>query len=93
MLHNGAYGAVAFTRHKWPLTGMNLCEIFGRNVRRERRAQDISQEELADRAGLHRVYLGELERGGGRNPTLKVVERIAAALGVTASDLMRNDDQ
>lgn len=66
---------------------MDLCKQFGANVRRIRRAKDISQEALAHEAGLNRTYLSEIERSGG-NPTLKVVERLATALNVSASSLM-----
>ncbi|MCH4151045.1 MAG: helix-turn-helix domain-containing protein [Sphingobium sp.] len=66
----------------------DLCKTFGANVRKIRRAQEVSQEELADRAKIDRSYLTGLEGKAGRNPTLKVVERIASALGVTPSSLL-----
>ena len=66
----------------------DLCRTFGSNVRKLRRAREISQEELADRAKIDRSYLTGLEGKDGRNPTLKVVERIAGALGVSAASLM-----
>lgn len=67
---------------------MDICKHFGANVRRIRRAKDMSQEELAHRADIHRTYLSALERSGGRNPTIKVVERIAKALDVTLGELL-----
>lgn len=67
---------------------MDICEHFGANVRRIRRAKEISQEELAHRANIHRTYLSALERSGGRNPTIRVVERIARALDVTPGQLL-----
>lgn len=67
---------------------MDICKHFGANVRRIRRAKDLSQEELAHRADIHRTYLSALERSGGRNPTIKVVERIAKALEVTLGELL-----
>ena len=67
---------------------MDICKHFGANVRRIRRAKDLSQEELADLANIHRTYLSALERSGGRNPTIKVVERIAKALDVTPGQLL-----
>ncbi len=63
-------------------------ERFGEKVRRVRRARGLSQEELAHRAGVHRTYLGGIERGE-RNPSLKNMAGIAEALGVTLSDLFR----
>lgn len=46
-----------------------------------------SQEDYADRAGIHRTYVSDIERGE-RNPTITVVEKLAVALGVTASELL-----
>ena len=61
---------------------------FGENVRELRRARGLSQEELAFRAGIHRNYLGGIERGE-RNPALDNISAIAKALGVDLSDLLR----
>jgi len=58
-----------------------LLAHFGTAVRRYRDLLRISQEELADRASLDRTYVSGVERGQ-RNPTLKTVERLAAALRV-----------
>lgn len=66
---------------------MDICQRFGENVRRIRRAKDLSQEELAHRAGCHRTYISEVE-GTGRNPTIKVVGRIAEALEVSPGTLL-----
>lgn len=46
-----------------------------------------SQEELARRAGIHRTYIGGIERGE-RNPTLTMIHRLAKALGVSPSQLL-----
>jgi transcriptional regulator with XRE-family HTH domain len=54
---------------------------FGIKVRRHRNNLGISQEELAFRSGLHRTYIGGIERGE-RNPTLSSIEKIAKALGI-----------
>ncbi|MBB1180385.1 XRE family transcriptional regulator [Pseudomonas sp. FW305-3-2-15-E-TSA4] len=67
---------------------MSLTETFGRNVRRIRREKGLSIEALAIDVGLSYSYMGQLQRGD-RNPTLKVVERIAKALGVKAVELFR----
>ena len=48
----------------------------------------ISQEELAHRAGLHRTYISDIERGA-RNPSLKTLSRLADALELSTSDLIR----
>lgn len=61
---------------------------FGSRVRAERERLGVSQEELADRAGMHRTYLGGVERGE-RNVGLLNMIRIANALGVAPSSLLR----
>jgi transcriptional regulator with XRE-family HTH domain len=63
-----------------------LCS-FGRRVARLRRERNLSQEQLAERCGLHRTYVGGIERGE-RNLGLKNVAAIAKALRVTLSDLV-----
>jgi transcriptional regulator with XRE-family HTH domain len=55
-------------------------------VRELRLARNLSQEELAFRAGVHRTYLGGIERGY-RNPALKNIAAIAEALEVTLPEL------
>ena len=60
---------------------------FGKVVRRLREALCYSQEALADRAKIHRTYIGGIERGE-RNPTLAMIHRLAEALGVPASRLL-----
>lgn len=47
----------------------------------------MTQEEFADRSGLHRTYISGIERGD-RNPTIDIVFAIARALGCPASDIM-----
>lgn len=59
---------------------------FGRAVRARRRSLGITQELLAERAGLHRVYVAEVELGK-RNVSLVNIERLAAALSVSIPDL------
>lgn len=67
---------------------MDVCQRLGRNLRRLREAKGLSQEQFADEAGIHRTYVSDLERGS-RNPTIRVVDRVAKALGVTASDILK----
>ena len=66
---------------------MDVRRRVGLNVRRAREALGISQEELADRAEIHRTYISGVERGV-RNPTITVLEKIAKALKVKASVLL-----
>jgi transcriptional regulator with XRE-family HTH domain len=61
---------------------------FGEEVRRRRMAQDISQEELGFRAGLHRNFIGYVERAEA-NATVKRVIKIARALKLRPAELLR----
>lgn len=61
---------------------------FGESVRRQRESQGLSQEKLADLCGVHRTYIGGIERGE-RNPTLKTMIKISNALGVPLSEMIR----
>lgn len=61
---------------------------FADAVRSERQKQRLSQEEFADRAGVHRTYVSEVERGL-RNISLDNIERFASALHLPVSDLFR----
>lgn len=70
---------------------LESAAAFGRTVRRRRREQGISQEELADRAGLHRTFISMIERGV-RNPSLDVVYKLADALETTAAALVGEAD-
>jgi len=60
---------------------------FGRRVRHLRQRAGLSQEELAEAAGLHRTYVGGIERGE-RNVSLVNLARIAAALKLSMSELL-----
>lgn len=63
-------------------------EKFGEIVRRLRKERDLSQEALAERASLAADYVGFIERGENV-PTLTVILKIARALKVSASELLR----
>lgn len=58
----------------------------GRAIRTRRQARGLSQEALAERAGLHRNYVGLLERGE-RNPSLTTLNAVARALETTLAEL------
>ncbi len=62
---------------------------FGKKVREERTRLDLSQEELASRAGVHRTYVGMIERAE-KNITLENIQKIAGALHIKLSDIFRD---
>lgn len=62
-------------------------EKFGEKVREERHRLGLSQEELASRAGVHRTYIGMIERAE-KNITLENIEKIAKALGIPLDKMM-----
>lgn len=66
---------------------MDIRERLAKNMRRIRREKGWSQEELADRADVHRTYISGVERCV-RNPTITIVGRIADALGVQVGELV-----
>ena len=57
-----------------------ILKVFGKRLRSLRRAKDLTQEQVAERAGLSLQSVGEIERGRG-NPTLVNIERLSVALG------------
>lgn len=61
--------------------------LFAANLRRIRLDQDLTQEQVAEGAGLHPNYIGSVERGE-RNITICNIERIAIALGVSMAELV-----
>lgn len=68
-------------------TDRDLLIKFGQRVRTLRKSIDISQEELAYRANVHRTYVGMIERGE-KNITLSNIHKLAKALNVKIKDLV-----
>lgn len=66
---------------------MDLRAVVGHNIRQERERLGLPQDELAHRAEIHVTYLSGVENGR-RNITLGVLERLAAALGVSEAALV-----
>jgi transcriptional regulator with XRE-family HTH domain len=64
-----------------PIRAMDIRRRVGANVKAAREAKGWSQEELADRARMHRTYVSGIERGI-RNPTITVLERVGKALEI-----------
>ncbi len=69
---------------KGKITKKSFAEVL-REIRQE---NGLSQEELADRAGLHRTYISQVERGL-KSPSLRSLEQIAQALGLPPSALLK----
>lgn len=67
---------------------MSMRTFFGAKVRSLRRTRGLSQEAFADACGLHRTYIGPVERGE-RNISIDNMERIAGALDMQLPDLLR----
>ena len=62
--------------------------VVGANIRNLREARGVPQDELAHEADIHQTYLSGIENGK-RNISLKVLERLAVALGVSETELVR----
>ncbi|MFT3951287.1 MAG: helix-turn-helix transcriptional regulator [Oscillospiraceae bacterium] len=73
----------------------NITSEVGQRIRNYRNQLHISQEELAEKCGLHPTYIGQVERGE-KNATLETVEKIAAGLSIALNTLFefieKNDD-
>jgi transcriptional regulator with XRE-family HTH domain len=67
---------------------LSARQNFAANLRRQRLSQGYSQEHLAALAGIHRTYVGSVERGE-RNISIDNMERLAAALGVALALLLK----
>jgi transcriptional regulator with XRE-family HTH domain len=70
---------------------MDLKEVMAVNVRRVRHDKQMTQEELADRAGLSARYVGAIERAN-KSASVSVLGQLAEALGVEAADLLKKPD-
>jgi len=68
-------------------SGLNA--VVASNLRRLRKKLGISQEDLAEKCGLHRTYVGAIERSE-RNITLQTLEKLAESLGVSPQDLLKD---
>ena len=68
-----------------------LRRLLGMRVRELRREQGFSQESFADHCGLHRTYMGEIERGEA-NPSLCVLDLVAAGLGMRLTEVLEEID-
>ena len=67
-----------------------LMATIAANVKNRRLRLGLSQEELADKCGYHRTYIGSIERGE-RNITVSTIEAVSEALGCEPAELLRAD--
>lgn len=65
---------------------MGISQTVGQRIRNYRTQNNLSQEELAERAGCHYTYIGQVERGE-KNATLESIDKIATALEIPLSQL------
>ena len=68
----------------------DLRDILAENIRAHRAKTGVSQDEFADKCGLHRTYIGSVERRE-RNVTLSTLELLANAIGVSVPDILTKD--
>lgn len=85
--NSSLYSLHLHTKSFHTMSGEKILVRFGQNVQRIRKEQNISQEKLAEYAGLHRTYIGMIERAE-KNITLCNIEKIAKALNVKISALV-----
>lgn len=69
---------------------MDIIKVFGKNVRKYRIAMGLSQEDFAEKCGLHRTYISAIERFQ-RNISIENVQKIADALGLESYRLLVED--
>ena len=66
-----------------------ILKQFGNRIKELRKNKNISQEDLATLSGLHRTYIGMIERGE-KNITLKNIEKVALAFNIEISELFKD---
>jgi transcriptional regulator with XRE-family HTH domain len=84
--HN--HNSPAISRRRAPAPRVSGNDL-GEWIRRKRSEQNVSQRELADRAGISRSYLCDIERGRGTRPSVDCLDRLAGGLGADRTELLR----
>ncbi len=67
----------------------DIAKILGQRIRNYRTSKHLSQEKLAELAGCHSAYIGQIERGE-KNATIESIEKICTALNISLSKLFEN---
>lgn len=75
-----------------PAMQSEINVIVSKNIKAARQRKGLSQEALADLCGLHRTYIGAVERAE-RNITLQTLAKLANALGITPQSLLEGGSQ
>ena len=70
---------------------MDIIKVFGTNVKLYRQSQNLSQEKLAEKCGLHRTYISDIERFR-RSISLDNIQKIANALNIKAYQLLIEEE-
>lgn len=81
---DGVYVRLVLPQHMSKKTSSIVT--FGKIIRELRKSQGLTQEDLADKAGVHRTYIGMIERGE-KNITLSNIEKLASALNIPISEI------
>jgi len=74
---------------KYDKAKLKARHLLAQNIRVKREQQGFSQEKLGELSGLHRTYIGMIERGG-QNVSIDNIERIAMALSCDTFELLRD---
>lgn len=64
----------------------SILKLFGKRLKKFRKTKGLTQEQLAEKAGLHHTFIGAVERGS-KNPSLESIAKIAEALGISLREL------
>jgi transcriptional regulator with XRE-family HTH domain len=72
------------------ILGMDICDLFGKNMRKYRIAAGLSQEAVAVKMGVDRAHVSSMERGK-QNVTLLTMFHAAEALGIRPADFLNED--
>jgi len=82
------FKVVKFVKRRKMKVKKKIFQKFGIILKEKRKERGLTQEELADRAGIHRTYVAGIE-GGHRNPSLKNIYRLAKALKIEIKEFFK----
>ena len=85
-LWNNHFNTFRLVLKRMVISVSNITKVIGQRLRNERVKLGLSQEKLAEMAGCHPTYIGQIERGE-KNPTIESLEKISNALEISLSQL------